>query len=464
MRKTKSGFTIVELLIVIVVIAILAAIVIVAYNGVARQARIAVNSAHLGELVKGVELYNVENGVHPAYAQQLSVGKQGDEYLFVGDNYCVSTTDEDGTVYSRTHTDATVVEGECQNTRPDFPVAPESCFAFTAANNEITRYYTHESNNVSNPECPTILTIPETIGGVTVQEIDSTGFSNTAVTMVALNDSMLRVQGSGFDGSELKYLYVPDGVTTFQAAGVRNSALETLYIPSSVSTYGCSAFMNLSNLRSLHVSVDADASTPALALSCAFFPGSSSLQYARFGQNVTVLDSGVLGGATQLRALRIDDGDRALTIGSAVTSTQLEELVLPGRLTMVQYGVFSNTPTLRSLQILEGDQPLTIQHGSFGNTGLERIELPGNTSLLSSAFPNSSALEEVILNEGGTPLTITGGSFSSASSLTNVAFPAQTATIGAGAFGGTGITSVSVPTATTVNENAFPPGTTITRY
>jgi prepilin-type N-terminal cleavage/methylation domain-containing protein len=38
MLKTKSGFTIVELLIVIVVIGILAAITIVAYNGIQDRA------------------------------------------------------------------------------------------------------------------------------------------------------------------------------------------------------------------------------------------------------------------------------------------------------------------------------------------------------------------------------------------------------------------------------------------
>lgn len=59
------GFTIVELLIVIVVIAILAAIVIVAYNGV--QVR-ALNAAKNDELVayqKLFEVYKAENGNYP---------------------------------------------------------------------------------------------------------------------------------------------------------------------------------------------------------------------------------------------------------------------------------------------------------------------------------------------------------------------------------------------------------------
>lgn len=38
-KKDKSGFTIVELLIVVVVIAILAAITIVAYNGIQNRAK-----------------------------------------------------------------------------------------------------------------------------------------------------------------------------------------------------------------------------------------------------------------------------------------------------------------------------------------------------------------------------------------------------------------------------------------
>lgn len=65
MKKATSGFTIVELLIVIVVIAILAAISVVAYNGVQQRSRDAQRSADLSAIMKALELYKINNGGYP---------------------------------------------------------------------------------------------------------------------------------------------------------------------------------------------------------------------------------------------------------------------------------------------------------------------------------------------------------------------------------------------------------------
>ena len=58
--KSRSGFTIVELLIVIVVIAILAAISIVAYNGIQQRARDNTRKSNLASISKALKLYNVD--------------------------------------------------------------------------------------------------------------------------------------------------------------------------------------------------------------------------------------------------------------------------------------------------------------------------------------------------------------------------------------------------------------------
>lgn len=62
MRKNISGFTIVELLIVVVVIGILAAIVIVAYNGIQQSARDTVRKQDVATIGKALQLYAIENG------------------------------------------------------------------------------------------------------------------------------------------------------------------------------------------------------------------------------------------------------------------------------------------------------------------------------------------------------------------------------------------------------------------
>ena len=64
MRK-DTGFTIVELLIVVVVIGILAAIVTVAYTGISANARDGVRKSDIANLAKAIELYHAENGVYP---------------------------------------------------------------------------------------------------------------------------------------------------------------------------------------------------------------------------------------------------------------------------------------------------------------------------------------------------------------------------------------------------------------
>lgn len=65
-KRKHSGFTIVELLIVIVVIAILAAITIVAYNGIQQRARDSQRQSDVKTIVKALELYYVDNGQYPS--------------------------------------------------------------------------------------------------------------------------------------------------------------------------------------------------------------------------------------------------------------------------------------------------------------------------------------------------------------------------------------------------------------
>lgn len=62
----QKGFTIVELLIVIVVIGILAAITIVAFNGVQQRANNTKMAGMVGQYVKALSIYAAEKSIYPA--------------------------------------------------------------------------------------------------------------------------------------------------------------------------------------------------------------------------------------------------------------------------------------------------------------------------------------------------------------------------------------------------------------
>lgn len=68
--KRSEGFTIVELLIVIVIIGVLAAIVIVAYTGITARANTAAAKANAQAIQQLAEVYNADNnGAYPDLAQ-----------------------------------------------------------------------------------------------------------------------------------------------------------------------------------------------------------------------------------------------------------------------------------------------------------------------------------------------------------------------------------------------------------
>lgn len=65
LRQRNRGFTIVELLIVIVVIGILAAITIVAFNGIQGRARDSARISKIQSIAQALELYKLDNGSYP---------------------------------------------------------------------------------------------------------------------------------------------------------------------------------------------------------------------------------------------------------------------------------------------------------------------------------------------------------------------------------------------------------------
>lgn len=76
-RRAQGGFTIVELLIVIVVIGILAAITVVAFNGVQERARDAERKTGLSNVAKALQMYKIDHGSYPNASSGCSAASGG---------------------------------------------------------------------------------------------------------------------------------------------------------------------------------------------------------------------------------------------------------------------------------------------------------------------------------------------------------------------------------------------------
>jgi prepilin-type N-terminal cleavage/methylation domain-containing protein len=122
MKRSTTGFTIVELLIVIVVIGILAAITIVAYNGIQDRARTSAVSSALSQAAKKLAIYQVDNpDLYPADKTALealgikdtdSVTYQYTRTSTTPNTYCITATN--GTIsYKISNTTTTPSIGGC---------------------------------------------------------------------------------------------------------------------------------------------------------------------------------------------------------------------------------------------------------------------------------------------------------------------------------------------------------------
>lgn len=88
-QRRPQGFTIVELLIVIVVIGILAAITIVAYNGIQARAENTKTVSGVADYVRTLKLYAADKGNYPVNAAYPCLGETGSTCgIIPGGNGC----------------------------------------------------------------------------------------------------------------------------------------------------------------------------------------------------------------------------------------------------------------------------------------------------------------------------------------------------------------------------------------
>ena len=118
--STSSAFTIVELLIVIVVIAILAAITIISYAGITNRARETSLKSDLQNTSTKLKLAQIDTGSYPSSLSEDNTAKSGDNQLTYtggGTTFCLKATSPslpNKTFYITQ--EGTIGEGDCPDT------------------------------------------------------------------------------------------------------------------------------------------------------------------------------------------------------------------------------------------------------------------------------------------------------------------------------------------------------------
>jgi len=146
-KQPLRGFTIVELLIVIVVIGILAAITIVAYNGIQQRAKTTTLTADLRSAANQLKIDQVNNNAYPATITAANSGSglkssPGTTYRYSVDNtanpqtFCLSATE--GTVFYSVTQASAPTEGSCVNVAAG---APATSAILTDGNTSSNPYY-----------------------------------------------------------------------------------------------------------------------------------------------------------------------------------------------------------------------------------------------------------------------------------------------------------------------------------
>lgn len=236
--RNKNGFTIVELAVVVTVIAILATVVVVGYNGITRNAVVNSMKSDLHNAASSIEAYRMK---HKSIGYPESLGdvdvatSEGNSFIYMRtiDSYCVSVSNErdDISPYHISSEQTSPAEGLCPGYVPpddEEPIAqtPEACFAMNAG--VILNYFDHEDNDSLNPACSRDVNIPSAIGGVAITQIGGSAFAGKQLTSLILPDTITLIATDAFSSNQLTTLVIPNSVTSISTDAFYNNQLTSV--------------------------------------------------------------------------------------------------------------------------------------------------------------------------------------------------------------------------------------------
>lgn len=234
------GFTIVELLVVIVVIAILASISIVSYNGITNRAHEVAVKSDLRQAMTKLSIYRMDNGEFPAnFTGSSAITSTNTNFAYSGGGSSFCLTGESkkvSTIVYHIDQDGSLQEGICG------AYAATDCFAFDSATGTITSYFTNQGNIPSNPACPQGPVIPSTIGGVAVTRIGDGAYKSKGLTSITIPGTITWIGNESFRDNSLGSVVIPNSVTHIGYSAFEEAGLGSVTLSNSLVSIGDWAF------------------------------------------------------------------------------------------------------------------------------------------------------------------------------------------------------------------------------
>ncbi len=228
--KKQTGFTIVELLIVVVVIAILAAITIVAYNGISNRAKNSAAQSAASSAAKKLMAYSVQNSDNfPFDLDTAGLIDTNSTYQYSFDNsgtprtFCVTATVQNVSYYINNTSAVTPVAGACPShgingLPPNLATNPS--FETNASTVAV------RTNTLANPSFET-----NTTGWGAVNGGTGASLALSSAQVQSGSNSLLYTYGDGSTGDS-----GAGGSITAGSAGATYTISAWVYAPASIST------------------------------------------------------------------------------------------------------------------------------------------------------------------------------------------------------------------------------------
>lgn len=396
-RPRGFGFTIVELLIVVVVVAILAAITIVSYNGITKSSTETLMRSDLNTAAKKLRILKVEDGRYPAGISSLGSSPQV-RYEYTGPgvsglSFCLTATVPryKGVAFSVDQS-GEITDVACPGHSSNNPPTPSSCFVFTDDSDDSSKSQI-VSYNTAQAGCGVDVVIPSTLGGKPVASISSgdvgvgLGFYRTGIRSVSIPDTVTKLRIHALGGNYLTAVSLPVSVKSISNYALANNSISSINIPSSVTYIGNWAFSN-NQLPDDQAFIMARTSTGDIDSTRVVGYGGARRSDVVIPSTVVSIEGGAFG-ENGITSITIPDtvttiGNRAFRINSlasvsipnsvasigidAFDRNELTSITVPSSVTSIGEGAFGNNPTSSGshsivCRIATGSLLGTAEHG-----------------------------------------------------------------------------------------------------